>query len=230
MHDLSTSQGRTVLFVSHNISAVKGLCNKGFLLEQGRLKMIGAIEDVCTRYLFGEMEDRDVLTYVFPESRKQDPFAFYKFEITNSSNSLTSKKIIWDHSNEYFVNLTGEVFEEDRYNVAMIVLRDESHKILYVHDCFQNDKNGLTRIPSGKFKVKFRLPLELLNSGDYIISAAALVHGKKWIEDPESNALSFSFQKDDPPNPVFTNSHPMEINGHVPGLLYINPQSEIISE
>ena len=38
MSDLSTSQGRTVLFVSHNMAAVKGLCNKGIILEKGRLK------------------------------------------------------------------------------------------------------------------------------------------------------------------------------------------------
>jgi len=38
MSDLSTSQGRTVLFVSHNMAAVKTLCNKGVILEKGRLK------------------------------------------------------------------------------------------------------------------------------------------------------------------------------------------------
>jgi lipopolysaccharide transport system ATP-binding protein len=37
MNDLSTGQGRTVLFVSHNIEAVKTLCNKGILLERGRI-------------------------------------------------------------------------------------------------------------------------------------------------------------------------------------------------
>lgn len=37
MQDLSTGQGRTVLFVSHNISAVKSLCNKGILLDKGRI-------------------------------------------------------------------------------------------------------------------------------------------------------------------------------------------------
>lgn len=38
MSDISTGQGRTILFVSHNMTAVKELCNKGLILEKGLLK------------------------------------------------------------------------------------------------------------------------------------------------------------------------------------------------
>ena len=38
MNDLSTGEGRTVLFVSHNMDAVKNLCNTGIILEKGILK------------------------------------------------------------------------------------------------------------------------------------------------------------------------------------------------
>ena len=41
MNDLSAKQGRTVLFVSHNMAAVKSLCNKGIILEKGRLEFQG---------------------------------------------------------------------------------------------------------------------------------------------------------------------------------------------
>lgn len=36
MHDLSTGEGRTVLFVSHNMASVKSLCTRGIVLENGR--------------------------------------------------------------------------------------------------------------------------------------------------------------------------------------------------
>lgn len=60
MSDLSTSQGRTVLFVSHNMAAVKSLCNKGVILEKGRLKFtsdnideaIGKYNHIPTRFLY----------------------------------------------------------------------------------------------------------------------------------------------------------------------------------
>jgi lipopolysaccharide transport system ATP-binding protein len=39
MRELSTERGRTVLFVSHNVRAVSALCNKGLILEEGRITM-----------------------------------------------------------------------------------------------------------------------------------------------------------------------------------------------
>jgi lipopolysaccharide transport system ATP-binding protein len=50
MQDLSTGQGRTVLFVSHNMGAVKNLCNCGVVLENGELKNCGFISDVIENY------------------------------------------------------------------------------------------------------------------------------------------------------------------------------------
>ena len=42
--------GTTVLFVSHDISQIKELCNRVVWLEQGQLKMIGETKEVCGRY------------------------------------------------------------------------------------------------------------------------------------------------------------------------------------
>lgn len=51
MSDVSKGEGRTVLFVSHNLAAVKTLCNKGLLLENGRLSSVGEIEDLIDVYI-----------------------------------------------------------------------------------------------------------------------------------------------------------------------------------
>lgn len=52
MSELSTGQGRTVLFVSHNMAAVKSLCNKGVILEKGRLKFQSdSIDEAINVYL-----------------------------------------------------------------------------------------------------------------------------------------------------------------------------------
>jgi ABC-type polysaccharide/polyol phosphate transport system ATPase subunit len=44
-------QGRTVLFVSHNMSAVNQFCTRGVLLEQGKIKKIGSARDAVGEYL-----------------------------------------------------------------------------------------------------------------------------------------------------------------------------------
>ncbi|RZJ34650.1 MAG: ABC transporter ATP-binding protein [Flavobacterium sp.] len=51
MQDISSGDGRTVLFVSHNMAAVQNLCSKGILLENGMITHQGEIGGTITRYL-----------------------------------------------------------------------------------------------------------------------------------------------------------------------------------
>ena len=51
MKDVSQGQGRTVLFVSHNMASVKALCKHGVLLENGMLKYMGSIKDTVDYYI-----------------------------------------------------------------------------------------------------------------------------------------------------------------------------------
>jgi lipopolysaccharide transport system ATP-binding protein len=50
MKDVSRNEGRTVLFVSHSIPAIKQLCNKALLLEHGLQKAVGNMSDVLEIY------------------------------------------------------------------------------------------------------------------------------------------------------------------------------------
>jgi lipopolysaccharide transport system ATP-binding protein len=49
MNDVSKGEGRTVLFVSHNMGAILGLCNKGIVLDNGIIKQIGDV-NTCLQY------------------------------------------------------------------------------------------------------------------------------------------------------------------------------------
>jgi lipopolysaccharide transport system ATP-binding protein len=50
MQDITTQEGRTVLFVSHNMSAINTLCSRTVLLEKGKLKEIGETQKVMRLY------------------------------------------------------------------------------------------------------------------------------------------------------------------------------------
>lgn len=50
MGEISKGEGRTVLFVSHNLLAVKSLCNKGLLLNNGKLNSYGEIDYIIQNY------------------------------------------------------------------------------------------------------------------------------------------------------------------------------------
>lgn len=51
MQDVSKGEGRTVLFVSHNMSAVKGLCHKAVWLKNGMIHMTGGVDQLVESYL-----------------------------------------------------------------------------------------------------------------------------------------------------------------------------------
>ena len=51
MQDVSKGQGRTVLFVSHNMTAVKQLCKSGILLKDGKISYLGTSESAIEKYL-----------------------------------------------------------------------------------------------------------------------------------------------------------------------------------
>ena len=59
MHDVATGDGRTILFVSHNIGALAQLCDRGILLENGTVTTIGPIQDVIEHYLKSGLDSRD---------------------------------------------------------------------------------------------------------------------------------------------------------------------------
>ena len=54
MQDVAKGAGRTVLFVSHNMTSVKSLCKTGVILENGGLLEMGEIDPIVTRYLRGD--------------------------------------------------------------------------------------------------------------------------------------------------------------------------------
>ncbi len=56
MKDVSTNEGRTVLFVSHNLSALESLCKSAILLRAGTVDTTGGIHDVISRY-FSDASD-----------------------------------------------------------------------------------------------------------------------------------------------------------------------------
>lgn len=57
MQDVSQGEGRTVLFVSHNMASIKNLCKSGVLLENGMIKTMGTIDDVVAEYMSANLAE-----------------------------------------------------------------------------------------------------------------------------------------------------------------------------
>ena len=89
MSDISKIGGRTVLFVSHNMSAVKSLCTRGIVLENGKIKFDGDISDAQATYQKSNIE---VDIYLAAKSSKD--LYLKSAKILNVSNNISSDETI----------------------------------------------------------------------------------------------------------------------------------------
>ena len=67
MHDVSKGEGRTVLFVSHNMTSIKALCKRGVILKNGLLVDDGPVDTIVTHYLRGDNEVDNYKCWEIPE-------------------------------------------------------------------------------------------------------------------------------------------------------------------
>jgi lipopolysaccharide transport system ATP-binding protein len=88
MQDISKGDGRTVLFVSHNMAAVKSLCSRAIVLEHGKMVFDGKTDDAVDFYL----SNRTTKPLVFEDFDKD--FGMCKIEFLNAKNEVIDKALV----------------------------------------------------------------------------------------------------------------------------------------
>ena len=109
MGDISKGEGRTVLFVSHNMAAVKNLCTKGILLENGKVSFQGQVDKSISEYL-------KVYNVTNSKSFESGPLKFIK--INQLGNNLLIEA---DYNSQ---------FEIDVPNLGFIIYNEFGNPIL----------------------------------------------------------------------------------------------------
>ncbi len=94
MQDVSKGEGRTVLFVSHNMTAVKQLCKSGIVLKDGLLSYIGTSEGAIEKYLGITTTENNT-----PLSNRTDRIGNGKIRITdvilrNKNNQIVTEAFV----------------------------------------------------------------------------------------------------------------------------------------
>jgi lipopolysaccharide transport system ATP-binding protein len=97
MNDVSSKEGRTILFVSHNMGAVQNLCNKGLFLQKGEVIDYGNISDSIKNYLeFGNTINSSVFTFEDSPNYKISKAFFTRVELRNKYGELCSDYAVGD--------------------------------------------------------------------------------------------------------------------------------------
>jgi lipopolysaccharide transport system ATP-binding protein len=155
MQDVSRNDGRTVLFVSHNMTAVKSLCKSGILLKNGTIEISGGIMRVVDFYL-SEATTKSVKNNFWKiEEAPGNEF----IKVRSSSVSYKSDKITvkspFDITTEFW-NLNENV----KVNVSMVIWDKDQNPVFNISTQSILLKKGLT-------KAVFHIPEDLMNDGIY---------------------------------------------------------------
>lgn len=110
-------EGRTILFVSHQMGMLAQLCNRALMLEQGRLVQQGATQDVIAHYMESLGYGNDSTYFASPEKTKDKPVYLSEIQSLNEEGVPTSD---FGHTDEITLRIRG-AFNEYVENVMLSV-------------------------------------------------------------------------------------------------------------
>jgi lipopolysaccharide transport system ATP-binding protein len=164
MRDVSKSAGRTVLFVSHNIAAIKSLSTHGILMKNGLLADGGNINEVITKYLTVGITTARESFWPGKDAPGND-----KIIIRKISACPIGKKTTDPIKSDEPIEISIE-FENNMENVDLDVTWD-IFDVENVHVCHIGTLIGYgAKIDKGSYKVDFTIPANLLNTTRYFFS------------------------------------------------------------
>jgi lipopolysaccharide transport system ATP-binding protein len=166
MGDISKGEGRTVLFVSHDMSAIKRLTNNVMILDKGTLKKIGPTNETLSAYI--DTQRSTAIRYLItPEEEINKEVYFKSIELTTNDDEITSEFVINDKI-KIRINIDkGNNFENLEKVSVLLVIQDHLRRKIF--SCINNnitktgnldlviDSNQLTRGAYSIHAILYRL-------------------------------------------------------------------------
>lgn len=160
MQDVSKSEGRTVLFVSHNMAAVRSLCTHGVLLKNGMVDFIGNIPNTLDHYL--KIDDSAQKEKIIDNVKyTKNTLKVTRIEINGTD---LSESTIQSNQRELNVKIEGLTLEEFHYDIMLIFRnKDGMPYATYAKGHYMGD---IQHLPAGDFVIERNIELpEILSRG-----------------------------------------------------------------
>lgn len=195
MEDITKTEGRTILFVSHNMEAVKKICGKAIWLEKGVVRKFDSTDETIQAYLH---QNNSGISKKWVNENNTKENIFFKpefFEIIENKNSMQ-------------IRIEATIQEINKELTIGYALYTENMELLYWS--YQTDSVNQIELKIGKNIFQSELPLDILNSGKYIIELIGGIHGKEWFFEPNKGnpTLTLEIDKEFNNKPFWVNRRP----------------------
>lgn len=165
--EVSTSGGKTVLFVSHDLNAVSRLCNKGILLNKGQIEASGKISPIISKYLSQSKRSAEYDT----EDAIVEEAYLRRIRVVNESRQVTPDFTI--HQNIY-IEVNIRIFHPKHNYSLLVVILDSMKRRVFACES-----------PTIKEKLTLIIPSETLVRGDYSLMVMINLPGVGALDEAE---------------------------------------------
>ncbi len=163
MKDVSQGEGRTVLFVSHNMASIKALCKTGILLNNGMIQTHGLIDDVINEYLGNQYSRSSKSLLEIKEHKGNGILRFTNIRVEDLMGNVRDTFAVGESIRIVVDFERTQSFDEISNSRIDIGIND----LLDTRITWLSTQMFMDKIPSGWNSVQFELPSILLNEGTY---------------------------------------------------------------
>lgn len=167
MQNLSIGQGRTVLFVSHNMASVKSLCSRSIVLEDGKTVFDGETEKAINFYLSNEKQliPKDLSSI---KNRSGNGIVkFNSFHIEHSNGQLIESVLSGDTAIFSFEIAVSGLNQKSNVDLGFSLHSQEDELISVLYNSYQNTTLQIDK--NGTYQVKCKITNFAFNEGEYIV-------------------------------------------------------------
>ncbi len=187
MKDVSEGEGRTVLFVSHNMGAVRSLCDRGIVISAGTLSADCSTGDAIDMYLRegGTSDSKDPFAMDRVDRRGNGPLRFVAGAVRDHSGSEVDSFVSGESLQ---IELRYECYElASLVQIGLLILNDQG---IRVAELGGNMTGFEVRDPASYGVFTCDLPRIPLANGSYFVCISATVDGK--LSDVVNSAIVFN--------------------------------------
>lgn len=211
MQDVSRGEGRTVLFVSHNMAAVNDLCSRAIILSNGAISNTGNVKEIIDLYLTS-VNNID-LYREWSNIDKAPGNEIVKIRSIYSVNSSRSKVQYSLTADSIGVYIEYEVLQDSLFFTHGInVFTSTDLHLFSSHD--SNIYNKERIIQKGIYNTIVWIPNNLLQSGDYLVSVAFMTYNPFKVLFNEDNLIRLHVI-----DTIKNIARPDNVNEDIPGLI-----------
>lgn len=165
MEEVAGKSGRTILFVSHNMAAIRSLCKRSILLEKGVVKKVGETQDVINEYLQSGSNMAEIQTILLPDAKMQ----ITKVRLVDEKHNLSNQIGLGKTFHMEIEVLINEVVPNPQ--IAISCTDIEHNQIFFTSDFTSSHKIASIKSP-GLYTTVFTFPSNdflTLNEGNYYL-------------------------------------------------------------